>query len=343
MRGKKSGWKQKLLMLTVSTFFVIALIGIGEAYCRLFTRINFLDNSRGLFQYGRFGTTYGNTPNFEGISFGEIFYTDAEGFRIDPESTSNTPVDAPGILIMGDSVAFGPALKDDKTIAGVLRRSLPERKVINGAAIGYDTFDYKNAVSGIVAKHPEIKIVLLFFCLNDVNDASAQLIRSQKVQEPESEAASSSIPRKLNDYLRSRSKLYLWLKNALVDTQMAYFRNDLGSYQRGEENVNPSLQPLVDLDRLLKEKGIELKVFVSPYEAQLRPESPPDFLEPQRKITTFLSTNGVENYDATSEFQKHLPNTKILFLYGDPMHVSADGAKLLAGSACEKILGCKLQ
>ncbi|HLA94427.1 MAG TPA: hypothetical protein VK612_01815 [Pyrinomonadaceae bacterium] len=309
----------------------------------MFTRINFLDNSRGLFQYGRFGNTYGNTPNSEGISFGETFYTDADGFRIDPEFRSNAAADAPAILIMGDSVAFGPALKDDKTIAGNLRRSMPDKRILNGAAIGYDTFDYKNAVTAIVEKHLEIKTVVLFFCLNDVSDASAQLIRSKKLQQSDAGAASTSIPRMVNDYLRSRSKLYLWLKNVLVDTQINYFRNDLAYYERGDENVSQALQPILDLDRLLKPKGIELKVFISPYEAQLRRESPPEFFEPQRKITTFLSENNVENYDVITAINTRLPDTKLFFLYGDPMHLSVDGAKVLANSACSKISGCEPQ
>lgn len=340
MDKKKGSRKQKLILLTVSCFFVMALLGIGEIYCRLFTRINFLDNSRGLFEPGRFGNTYGNTPNYQGISFGEAFYTDANGFRVHPGSTQHKGSDRPAILVMGDSVAFGPTLTENQTISGVLRRSVPDASLYNAAAIGYDTFDYRNAVQGIVSEHPEVSSVLLFFCLNDVTDSSAQLIRSQTIQQEPEQSVSASIPRRVNDFLRSRSKFYLWLKNALVDTQMVHFKNDLGNYQRGEKNVHDALMPVIELSRELKSKGIGFKVFVTPYEAQLRPGTPVEYLLPQKMVADFLAMSGIENYDTTAEFQKS-SEPQMLFLYGDPMHLSAEGTKLVADFVCGKLPECK--
>lgn len=344
MATKRSGWKQKLILSAVSTGLVLGFLGLGEIYCRLFTRINFLDNSRGLFTYKRFGNSYGNTPNFEGISFGETFYTDNEGFRVDPTFKSTSATDANALLIMGDSVAFGPALKDDVTIAGVLRREMPQTKILNSSAIGYDSFDYKTVTLARVEQHSEIKTVVLFICLNDISEASAQLIRSQNGQTSDTPPeASPSIPRRVNDFLRSRSKLFLWLKNALIDTQMYYFKFDLAGYQKGEQNVADALKPIAELDRELKAKGVALKVFVSPYEAQLRP-SPPEGAElPQKLITSFLIQNGVENYDLAPEFKKAAPDTNGLFLYGDPMHLSAKGAKIAADAACSELGDCKIQ
>ncbi len=198
MANGRSKWKQKAAMLVSSCLAIIVLLGIGEAYCRMFTRINFLDNSRGLFTYKRFGESYGNTPNFEGISFGETFYTDVDGFRIDPAFRATAPADAPALLIMGDSVSFG-AGEDDVTIAGLLRRSMPQTRIYNGSVIGYDSFDYKTVTLAHVANHPEIKTVALFLCLNDISDASAQMIRSQNGQssEADNQIADPSIPRRV--------------------------------------------------------------------------------------------------------------------------------------------------
>lgn len=345
MAKKKSSWLQKFFAAAFSCVVIFALLGLGEFYCRFFTRINFLDNSRGLFTYRRFGESYGNTPNFEGISFGEKFYTDGNGFRIDPEFNSKASIDSKALLIMGDSVAFGPALRDDITIAGRFRNALPQVNVLNGSAIGYDSFDYRTVTLAHVELHPQIKTVVLFLCLNDINDASAQLIRSRQGQtsEEQSEIRSPSIPRRVNDYLRSRSKLYLWLKNVLVDTQMNYFKFDLAAYQKGERNVSDALLPIIELNAALKEKGIALKVFVAPYEAQLRANAPDNGLVPQQLITQILKSNGVENYDLLPDFLKHAPDTNELFLYGDPMHFSEKGAKVAADAACVYIEGCKIQ
>src|SRR5947208_15735991 len=106
--------KRKLGALAMSVLMILVLLGLGELYCRWFTRINFLDNISGVFTYKRYGNTYGNTPNFTGVSFGETFSTDANGFRTDGATDPHSPA---AILIMGDSVAFGPAIKDDVAIA----------------------------------------------------------------------------------------------------------------------------------------------------------------------------------------------------------------------------------
>ncbi|MFN2412469.1 MAG: hypothetical protein ABR535_05365 [Pyrinomonadaceae bacterium] len=341
MEKKKAGWQQKLLLLAASSVFVVTLIGLGELYCRLFTRINFLDSSRGLFTAGRFGNSYGNTPNFEGISFGEKFYIDENGFRVDSTVEPDSRLDSPAIMILGDSVAFGPALTEDKTLAGILRRAIPHKRIYNAAVVGYDTFDYFNAGRKITAAKPEIKQVLLFYCLNDVSDASAQIIRSQSTPTGAEPAGARSIPRHVNDYLRSRSKLFLWLKSALLDTQMIYFRNDLAGYQRGEENIHDGLWPLVDLKNNLATKGVSFTVFILPYEAQLRPNPGPGFFDPQRLTAAFFQQNGIDFYDLAPEFQKVSDTAKSLFLYGDPMHLSADGTRVVADAVCGRLPDCR--
>jgi hypothetical protein len=345
MASIRSGWKSKFVLSAVSALIVVVILGAGEIYCRYFTRINFLDNSRGMFVYKQFGNSYALRPKYNGVSFGEEFMTDDDGFRLDPPSKYPSQTDENAILIMGDSVAFGPALTDDVTIAGHLRKKMPAINVYNGAAIGYDSFDYKTVTLARIEQHPRIKTVLLFLCLNDISDSSAQVIRSQNGQttEEQSDPQSRSLIRRVNDYLRSRSKLYLWLKNALVDTQMYYFKYDLAGYQKGETNVADSLRPIVELNRELTEKGVALKVFVSPYEAQLRQPAPEGHDLPQKTIGKILTDNEVENYDLAPEFLRAAPDKKGLYLYGDPMHLSAAGATIAANVACAHTEGCTPQ
>ena len=343
MNAKRSGWKPKLIAIFVSCLMIVVLLGIGELYCRWFTRINFLDSSVGLFTADRFGPTYGNTPNYKGESFGEAFYTDANGFRIEREFRSIAASDAPAILIVGDSVSFGPAIRDDLTIAGHLRRGLRNERIYNSSAIGYDATAYRNVIASLVPQRPEVKTVLLFYCLNDLTDVSAADIKSQINDNGEIYATSdSSSVRKINDYLRSRSKLYLWLKNALRDTQMIYFQNDLASYQKSDKYLEDGLRPLAEIKQQLDAADISLKVFVLPYEAQLRKNTPPDFLLPQQKVDDFLKQNGIQFFDLTQDLQNS-GDTHSLFLYGDPMHLSEKGHELVAKKVCSTIPDCKPQ
>ncbi|MEP7076862.1 MAG: hypothetical protein ABI878_13730 [Acidobacteriota bacterium] len=341
MNAKRSGWRPKLIAFLVSCLMIAMLLGAGELYCRWFTKINFLDSSVGLFTANRFGDSYGNTPNYKGESFGEVFYTDANGFRIEPEFRSTAASDAPAILIVGDSVSFGPAMRDDLTIAGHLRRSLPNERIYNSSAIGYDATSYRNVVATLIPQRPEVKSVLLFYCLNDLTDVSAADIKSQINDNGEIYATTDTSPlRTINDYLRSRSKLYLWLKNALRDTQLIYFQNDLASYQKSDKYLQDGLRPLAEIKEQLDLAGVSLKVFVLPYEAQLRKNTPPDLLVPQQKVDNFLKQNHIEFFDLTQDLQSS-GDTHSLFLYGDPMHLSEKGHELVAKKVCATIPDCK--
>jgi hypothetical protein len=343
MTKQKATWKQRLALLSVSIGLVLLVLLGGELYCRWFTRINFLDNSRGLMTANRFGTSYGNTPNYNGWSFGQDYTTDANGFRFDPQFKSVAEPNAPGVLIIGDSVSFGPAVKDDVTIAGWLRRGLPQERIYNASAIGYDALDYKNAVGTIVPQKPEIKTVVLFFCLNDVNEDSAAQIKMQtKPAGVPVEKTGGGPVQRVNDFLRSRSKLYLWAKNALRDTSLIYFQFDRAYYQKGDQLVADSLLPIKEIKTQLDAAGVALKVFVLPYEAQTRPGTPPDFLEPQKRVDADLKQFGIDYYDTTPDFQAAGADARYLFLYGDPMHLSATGHRMVAGIVCGKLPGCKL-
>lgn len=331
MSEKKATLLQKLLLFIFSCLLILGVFGLAELYFRWFTNINFLDSSKGTFTAKRFGASYGNTPNFEGISFGEQFFTDAEGFRFDPQFKAKATENASAILMLGDSVLFGPAVTEDKTISGYLRRDLPDFKIYNAAAIGYDTFDYHNVGVSLIPRKADVKTVYVVYCLNDLISNSSQQIKGQIANLPGEEATEGSSPfRAVNDYLRSRSKFYLFLKNALRDTQMIYFQADLLQY-KDEETVKKGLQPLVDLKRHLEENNVRLKIFISPYEAQLRPGNPEENMLPQKQLAQFFQQNEINFYDMTSDFQKNGgDNPKGLFLYGDPMHLNAEGNKLVS-------------
>ncbi|MCV4933058.1 hypothetical protein OFC23_31795, partial [Escherichia coli] len=78
---------------------------------------------------------------------------------------------------VGDSVVFGPALEASETIPGRLQSMMPDRRVMNAGVIGYDTADYLNETRYFIERYTDIESVVLFICLNDVNDQSAAEIR----------------------------------------------------------------------------------------------------------------------------------------------------------------------
>jgi lysophospholipase L1-like esterase len=330
--SNRSTWKHKLAAVLTSCFMVFIVLLLGESYCRLFTRIDFLENSKELFTPNRYGRSWGNTPNFEGIATGKVFHIDANGFRVDPQFKPAAPQDAPAILIVGDSVSFGVGLEDNETVTELLRRAIPNRQFYNASAIGYFTFDYKNVVDALIKQKPGIKTVAIFYCLNDITDVSATQIKLQASSDVLPEVEPQTFPNKINQFLRTRSKLYLLIKKYLRDTQMTHFRAD-ASFYRDDENVRFGTQYIADVKKTLDKAGIKLKVFILPYEAQLRPDSLDDFMMPQRKIVDFLISNNIDYYDTTPDF-KNAGHPEALYLFDDPMHFSAKGHKVLAGVVC---------
>ena len=319
---------------------MLVLLGAGELYSRWFTRINFQGTSRDMFIANKFGNTYGNASDYEGISFGAKVRTDQNGFRIDP--TFRDPASDIAVLILGNSVAFGPGVEESKTVVGLLRRSMPNVQFYNSSAIGYGLHDYANVVEQFVPLKPEIKHVLLFYCLNDVSEVSAQQV-VQAVSGPEqadqanqdrfaslkySFTSIQSAIYSLNIYLRSRSKFYLFTKDALTDPAMRYFKQDLAEYQKGNDHVTASLRPLEEIAKKLAARGITFEVFVMPYEAQVRTVVQADLL-PQRMVDSFLRRNEIDYYDPAEKFMNSGIIGKDLYLYGDPMHLSEKGHRLL--------------
>ena len=322
---------QKALLVVCSAILLLLVLGAAELYCRWFTRINFGGISRGMFVSRAFGDSYGNRPDYRGVAFGAAVQTDANGFRVDPTFRESSGGDA--VLILGDSVSFGVGVDAAKTVAGLLQRALPQVRFYNSSAIGYGLHDYENVVGTLLPRRPEIKHVLLFYCLNDIYDTSAQEIEAavrdvdDTGSRPSPFSSLHAFVLSTNSFLRSRSKLYLYVKKELTDPSMRYFKQDLAEYQKRQSNIGDSLQPLRKIAEELAANGVTFEVFVMPYEAQLRTKEQGAFL-PQTLVDDFLRQNGIAYYDAAPAFAQSGQSPQNLYLYGDPMHLSAEGHRL---------------
>src|SRR6185436_11510152 len=152
--------------------------------------------------------------------FGQVVYLDHDGFRV-PRPGYASPA-ARALLLVGDSVTFGPGVDEPETFAGRLRARLGSWSVLNAAVIGHAVPDYLEVVRTVLAERHDVERVLLVYCLNDLSGASAQEIRAavSTPAEPETLAepvATTWVERlrsiglfaRVNEFLRERSKLYL--------------------------------------------------------------------------------------------------------------------------------------
>ncbi len=285
-----------------------------------------LGNSRELFVAGAFGESTGNRKDTVQISFGVPVYIDEHGFRVDPDQTDSDADEA--LLLLGDSVAFGPGVEEGDTLAGRLRRSLASVRLYNSAVIGYATSDYANVAEQFIPEHLEVRHAWLLFCLNDVSTTNARQIQRSLVPEDGREGIErfrGTILDSLNSFLRSRSELYIFLKSRLTDPRMRYFQADRASYLGSNQSFEVGMRPLLRVRDVLAQHEVSLTVVVLPYAAQLRTQ-PPSQTEPQERIVAFLAENGITHLDTTPFLAEEQED---LFLFGDPMHLSKAGHRAL--------------
>jgi lysophospholipase L1-like esterase len=328
----------------LSLVIVFAVLLAFEVLLRLTGGVKPISNSRGLFVVGAFGHSKGNAKNVEAVSFGEKVYTDKFGFRVPKGYKEDGSKQYAGtILILGDSVAFGVGVKEQFTLAALTRAALPTSRVYNSAVIGYNSYDYENVIDNFLPSHPEITRVLLLYCLNDLNSDSAALIdgelntRQQKTNLFDS-ARHVGIIAGMNEFLRANSLLYVYLKGLLTDPQMRFYKAD-SLYYNADNNAlfTKNIQPIVNIANALKARHIPFTVIIAPYEVQLRKtaEAPP---EPQKKLSAFFRTNGIDFIDPAPDFLAKGISSKEFYLYGDPMHFSEMGHRVMFDALMRKRL-----
>jgi len=330
--------RAELLLAFGSVGFLLLLLGIAELAVRAFSDVDLLGNSRDLFVANAYGNSHGNAKNAVGSSFGMDVYTDEYGFRVPKGGLPGDAGKGDAILILGDSVGFGPAVEEPETLTGLLRARFPERRVYNSSSIAYTAHDYRNVVENFLPQHPEVTAVVLVYCLNDVSRSSAQNIDRQLGKQPETPEVSRftetlrsfRLLSDANDYLRSRSKLYLFVRHRLLQTQTRDWKLLLSLY--GDDRAadyESALSDVVAVAEELRAKGIPLVLVLSPFEYQLRRPDDPESELPQRLITERLTRAGVAYIDPRPDFDASHASTEY-FLGYDPMHFSALGHRVMA-------------
>jgi len=226
---------------------------------------------------------------------------------------------------------------EDKTFAGLLRNDLPDVRIYNSSVIGYGVRDYKNVVDYFIPDHKEISRVYLVYCLNDIGYTSSQNIDEYLAQAiPErfsiiQKLRENKIISFLNYTLDYKSKLYLLLRQYLIDPSMTAFLHDWQLYSDTNINFEKAMYPLSEVQTTLKKQNIEFTVLIPPYEAQLRFYNKPEYRNPQRMIEKYFDENNIRYIDTFMDFFTKLDglNSRKFYLYGDHCHLSELGHKLM--------------
>jgi hypothetical protein len=325
-----------LLGSVLATFLLIAIAEIAVRSC---SNIDPLGNSAHLFIADAYGNSHGNARNAEAVSYGQTVFTDEYGFRVPKGGLPGDESKNEALLILGDSIGFGPAVEEADTFAGLLRSRFASVRIYNSSVIGYSTPDYRNVVAAFVPAHPEVTAVVLAYSLNDISSTSAQQIDQHLKEEKQQLAPEQKLTEALrsfsllsdaNDYLRSRSELYLFVRHRLLGTQLRDWKAILPLYSADRAaDVARSAADVAEIAAVLKERAIPFVVVLCPFEYQLRNPTDPEAQIPQRTLGELLEKHGVGYIDARPWFEASRPSTDY-FLAHDAMHFSALGHRVVA-------------
>jgi len=342
--GLRRGGVDWLLVLCCLVFPLL-IVGIAEIVVRTFSAVDLLGNSKNLFVADAYRTSHGNAPNVEASSFGTLVSMDEHGFRVPKRGIPDDERKPEAILILGDSVGFGPAVEEGDTFAGLLRTRFTNKRIYNSSVVGYSTPDYRNVIDAFLPLHGEVTAVVLVYCLNDISATSAQNI-DRHLKKTTQNVAEQNLTETLrsfallsdaNDFLRSRSKLYLFLRHRLLGTQMRDWKAVLQLYSEDRAaDVEQAVRDIAEIAAVLKERAIPLVVVLSPFEYQLRKPEDPETQVPQRRLGDLLSRADVNYIDARRYFDDGRSSSDYFLAY-DPAHLSAVGHRVIANVIAEAL------
>jgi lysophospholipase L1-like esterase len=326
----KKAWVKKLILLLATLVFCAFIILLLEVGTRiLWPEINAQDTEQSLLRPQAFGDSYGWQPQATGVSFGKTVFIDEFGFRkiSSPEHYNDS------WIILGDSVTFGVGVETEETFVQLLQNTLPRTKVWNTAVIGYNIKNYRDVLYHLTSEQqniPNVRKVLLFLCLNDID------LNDRIEQAPSKRALNYRYVQNVLSFMRRHSRLYMRLKAALTDRSEFYFLNDYQLYQEGGESLTQSMKILDEMNTFLRGRNIALTVVILPYEYQLRTKVA-QYLGPQKLLAAHFKELDIFYLDAYGSFESSEGDEKENFLYADFGHLSKKGHRIVFELLKEKV------
>lgn len=311
--------KKYIVYSFYNILIIIILFFLLETVIRIsFPNIQLPGTSKELLIDSLYNTTAGLSSNKVGFSSGVKKTTNNYHVWKYKEDVN---IKEPIILYLGDSVTMGIGVKNDSTFAGINSRKI---NLINPSVIGYSVKDYLNVIKSFLSNaffKSKITEIYLFWTLNDLYSnftmKSSPGLKTDNLFFP------------IIDYFRRNSKLFIYIKNLFSDRSKIYYNYDNQFYEESNEYFQKGLIDIKEISRICTREGIKLTVFLLPYEYQLR-ENYQKNNYPQKLLLKKLSESNINVIDLGTRLSHYKYNSKSLYLYGDGIHFSKKGHKLLA-------------
>ncbi len=271
-------------------------------------------------------------PNSSGIIFDKKIFIDKHGFRVPSKDFEYKG--EKNIFLLGDSATFGNGVLEKDTFAGLLRKNFTNTNFYNSSVPGYQ-IKHHIINLGKINNFQRVEKIIYFFTLNDVlNSANITGIKKlEKTSEGSHQLKKIKIFRELNNFLRNKSYLYMYIKGKFTDPSKRWFLNTKNFYIKNDLYFLNNY--LLKLKEFSDNINAELYVVILPYEYQTR-SCTDDNLLPQTKLKKTISKLNLNLSDYTNYFCT-LDNPSNYFYKFDPMHLSEKGHKLVYNNIVNEI------
>lgn len=119
-------------------------------------------------------------------------------------------------------------------------------------------------------------------------------------------------------------------KELFVDRQKDYFLYDYQFYKPADRLFNDAVNNIVKCSSLAAEFNVPVDVVVLPYEFQIRNFDQRELFKPQQLLMKELSLRGIKCFDPSEYFKPYVLHAKSLYLFGDGIHFSKFGHRVMA-------------
>jgi hypothetical protein len=306
-------------LLGLLTLLVVVELSIRVVFPEIIPR----GTDRRLFADSIYGDAPGLQVGGSGLSDGQEFEVDEDGFWRYADVRADS---LPAWLFLGDSVTMGIGVPPDSTFAGRIAAAIDTVRLLNPSMIGYAARHYEDVTQALSGAVPSLRRVVLFWCLNDVYDAS--------LADPGQALRSAVAP--ILTFLRRHVRTYEWIKAVAADRPRVYYSHDAALYVRGLPES--SVRELKAIAAGAEAAGARLDVVVMPYEYQVRRMGEDSVLGPQRAVAAVGDSLGISVHDPSHFLTAQNAESSDLYLFGDGIHLSNRGHRLLAEYLVSEVL-----
>lgn len=267
-------------------------------------------------------------PGFVGFSEGTQVNTNSRGLR-ERELPLTKPEGTRRVVFIGDSVTFGPGVRDDQPFARVLEASLGGGGVgpvetVNAGVVGYNTIQELARLENVgLAYQPDV--VVLTFLVNDLLETFSIFDHQY---EPTGMLAGAKV------WLRRNSNLYRFLQNIYwrIGQELRRAREGPTEPLRKRDRLEDRLATLREMIWVTRANGAGFLLVIYPdnLDDPVSPGPSGERLTMRQALTQFAAREQVPLVDLSSTLgDVRDPRARQYRLREDP-HPSVEGHRVIA-------------